>query len=224
MERGYFRAYLDADARAERRDSNVFPFVAATEGIKRDGLNLVMAGGRLDNYKRAGGPFLWVHDYRRPPIGRADIRIEDSRLLADVEFDLDDEFAASVASKYDRGFMRAVSIGWDVLEQKGRDIVAWELLDISAVPVGADADALLARHLTSLNELLRLDPDDARAGAVLNARNLELLAGARDAIDAVIASAKKPADEPERALDEPDLSFLKDFDARLSAMAGPTQE
>ena len=52
------------------------------------------------------------HDDWELPIGRwENIRIEGTLILADAVFDEDDERAADVMGKVDRGFLRAASIG-----------------------------------------------------------------------------------------------------------------
>jgi len=122
-------------------------FTAVTAGVKRDGLDIDLAGLSVDNFMR-NPVFLWVHDYagRIPPIGRvtAITRGED-RLIARVSFDMADPFAAEIQRKYVAGFMNAVSIGWDTLDSDGSRITESDLLDISAVPVPGDQDALLLR-------------------------------------------------------------------------------
>jgi len=55
---------------------------------------------------------LWGHQANSTPIGRwKDLRIEDGRLTAEPEFDMEDEFAANIARKYEKGFVNAASVG-----------------------------------------------------------------------------------------------------------------
>lgn len=150
MNRGYMRAHLE---RAE--DGQPLRFVAATEGRKADGLDLRMDGGRLERY-RANPIFGYGHMYfgrDSLPIGRAtNVAVDgDRRLMIDVEFDSDDEFAQTVERKYRGGFMSAVSIGFDVHEWedpndnmwRGGVATDWELLEVSAVPIPMDASAVV---------------------------------------------------------------------------------
>ncbi len=131
----------------------VFTFVASTPGVKRDGLDLDQGRWDLGNY-RANPVVLWAHDYmgQHPPIGRADVAVENGRLMARVTFDDADPFAAAIAAKYERGFLNAVSVGWDTSEVDGR--THYELLDVSAVPVPGDPDALMERNKRGLRQLL----------------------------------------------------------------------
>ena len=98
---------------------------------------------------------LWAHDYRQPAIGRAAAVWSDGRaLLARLEF-APTEFAGQVERLYRQGYQRGVSVGFRPLRfEERRDPVngaflgirflEQELLEISAVPVPANGDALLA--------------------------------------------------------------------------------
>lgn len=152
----YLRAYCVRDASmATAAPGTPIRFIASTEGMKRDGKDLLAQDWRLDNFKR-NPVFLWVHDYigNTLPIGRVPTAlIESKQLIVDTEFDQSDEFALKVESKYRRGFLNAVSVGWsDVLEGKQ---TVHDLLDVSAVPVPADPDALKTEQVRALRAMLR---------------------------------------------------------------------
>jgi len=123
----------------------------ASTGIKdRQGEIIEPTAWRLDNFKR--NPVLqWAHDYRSLPIGRVeDIAIEETRLIFKPRFAADiDEFAKKVWQMYKGGFLNAFSVGFNPIKDKEGD--KWtdvELLEISAVPVPANPEALvLAREL-----------------------------------------------------------------------------
>lgn len=179
--------------RAEGKAGEPLTFIASTPGIKRDGLNLDMADWTLENYRR-NPVFLWVHSYNQPPIGRAEVTLEGDQLKATVTFDQEDEFARLVESKYRRAFLNAVSVGWNStmtcpncdqtfpapwwrslhekcpacgVELPSNIRVLNDLLDVSAVPVPGDPDALMERQRRALAELRRnlqeLDGDDGEA-------------------------------------------------------------
>jgi len=145
----FIRAYCErAEGDPAELMGTPITFVASTEGIKRDGLDLSMDGGDLENY-RANPVVLWAHDYwgNRPPIGRAqDLKVEGKNLKTDVIFDQADDFARSIERKYRDGFLNAVSIGFDPTEFEGNVVTSWDLLDISAVPVPGDPEALMERQ------------------------------------------------------------------------------
>jgi len=132
-------------------------FIATTGGAKRDGLALDMAGGSFDNYLR-NPVFLWAHDYqgRTLPIGKT-VKLVSSktRLKAHVVFDQSDEFARLVERKFDDGFLSAVSVGWMDMERDAQGVITkWDLLDISAVPVPGDPDALIEREVALMRAFL----------------------------------------------------------------------
>lgn len=151
--RGYCERAADGDAGTAIR------FVASTEGIGRDGYIIDSGAWQIDAY-RANPAVLWSHDYtgQRPPIGRAsDIWVEDGKLMADIVFDQQDEFARQIEGKYRRGVLNAVSVGWDTQEVAPSDnpgvrgrITRAELLDISAVSIPGDPNALMERQRRAL--------------------------------------------------------------------------
>lgn len=154
MKDTYIRAYCQREGMAE---AGPVRFVASTEDVARDGMVIEAAGWQLDPY-RSNPVVLWAHAYDKPPIGKAIVAVEDKRLMADIEFDQGDEFARNVERKYRQGYLNAVSVGWRTLEMgPGKDIriTKAELLDISAVPVPADPQALAERQVRELYDLGR---------------------------------------------------------------------
>lgn len=155
------RAYTAPDV----PEKGPIPFVAATEGLKRDGKNLIMAGLDLTAYE-ANPAILWAHNTNMPAIGRAEVAVNGDTLEGEVTFDLDDPFAAAVDSKYRRGFLRAFSAFGIATAPVRRGVFEKsELVEISAVPVGIDPEALTPiaqramRHLG--HELLDLSDHQA---------------------------------------------------------------
>lgn len=202
----YTRGYLErGEGRASPDDPLVF--VAATEGLKRDGLDLRMEGLDLDRFQ-ANPVVLWAHNYWSPPIGRAtSVHVDGARLLIEVVFDRTDPFAAAVEGKYRSGFLNAVSIGFDptrVTDAEGNEVPwyeggvveAWELWELSAVPVPADPQALVDSGRAALRGLGRQlvealdDLPASPPGALRAARNRTRLASARDLITEVLAEAE----------------------------------
>jgi len=99
---------------------------------------------------------LWAHRYDQAPIGTVDpgsIAVSESGIEADVVFDKGSVVGREVFGLYDRGVMRAWSIGflpleWELIEDAasgkvgGYRVTRWELLELSAVPVPANPEAL----------------------------------------------------------------------------------
>jgi HK97 family phage prohead protease len=125
-----------------------FTFRAVSNRENRLGYVISQDAWRLDRFKR-NPVFLYSHDYHAPPIGKVTSVAPDAEgLIARVQFDPDDGLAQQVQRKYQQGYMQAVSVGFEPLEvERARNggptrIVAAELLEISAVAVPADPDAL----------------------------------------------------------------------------------
>lgn len=106
---------------------------------------------QLDNFK-SNPVILWAHNASfsedRPPIGKATrVEVKDGSLEFDIAFDMDDEFAASIHRKYAAGFLSAFSVGFiphnQARSEDGKTILLDnELLELSAVPVPANPNAL----------------------------------------------------------------------------------
>ncbi len=171
------RAYVaEPDATREAEPGTPMKFVATTSGVKRDGLDLRIDGIELKNFER-NPVFLWVHSYSMPPLGKVvKIKRFKNKIEMTVLFDQGDEFAVEIERKYREGFLTAVSIGWIILEFERAEedaearyiILRSDLLDLSAVPVPGDPDALLPgreikamRDLALYSETLRDNQDHA---------------------------------------------------------------
>jgi 2'-5' RNA ligase len=131
------------------------PFVASTEGVKRDGKNLRAGDWVLNRYDKYG-PVLFGHDYngaKALPIGLGRALVDGHALKIDVTYDVDDPFAMRVRSKAIRGMM-AGSVGWD--RRNGKN----ELIEFSNVNVPIDPDALPAIQRAGLRAM-RLEIDEA---------------------------------------------------------------
>ena len=140
--------------RGEQESDSESPmtFVISNEEVDRHGDVVLARGWRLQAYL-SNPVFLWAHDYRRPVIGRArSVWNEPGQLLARMEFAPTD-FAREVAALYRSGYQQGVSVGFKPLRyEERRDdrtgafvgirFLEQELLEVSAVPVPANRDAL----------------------------------------------------------------------------------
>lgn len=173
MNRGYIRGH------AERTDSKSGPirFVAATEGVKRDGIDLRMAGVELERFN-ANPVILFGHNgwgRQNLPIGRAsDVGVEGDSLKMTIEFDQEDDFARTVERKIRGGFLNAVSIGFDVRswEKAGQNMwnggvaTKWELFETSVVPVPMDEKATVEAGRSLHDENIRQYVDEQVAKGI----------------------------------------------------------
>ena len=144
------------EVKAADDDSRVIKFKGSTGDKDRMGEIITQSGWKLNNYKR-NPVFLGFHSYHAPPIGKA-INVEktDNALAFDIEF-ADAEtyaFADTIYRLYKGGFMNAVSVGfiplkWEDGDSKSDDkgvrrtYLEQELLELSAVSVPANANALM---------------------------------------------------------------------------------
>lgn len=105
----------------------------------------------LENYKK-NPVILWAHNAHfvedRPPIGKATrVEVKNGQLEFDIQFDLKDTFAAEIFRKYAEGYLSAFSVGFIPHERATNDegktvLLNNELLELSAVPVPANPNAL----------------------------------------------------------------------------------
>lgn len=186
----YMRAFVDRDNGDADGPLRV---TAATEGLKPDGLDLRMDSVRLDRW-RSNPVVLYGHmAFGRDnlPVGRADnIHVDGAALRADVTFDSGDEFAAQVERKYRDGFLNAFSVGFDLGNVDRSGVPEWwEPVEVSAVPVPMDADALV---------------EDGRSELATLARTLERVRGGqldRDSIRRLMGFDRQPISPHQTATD-----------------------
>lgn len=121
-------------------------FVISDSRQNRAGFFVLSSGGDVSAYLN-NPVVLYMHERGRV-IGLAvDVRLEGDEWKAGIDFDLEDPFAAAIAGKVDRGFIKAVSAGiafsWadadpiydDKGEIVGGTIKRWELREISVCDI-----------------------------------------------------------------------------------------
>lgn len=162
--RAYGRAQLDRQTLAA---GEPLTFVASSSGLNRYGYALRNDGWRLDNFN-ANPVVLWMHNPMRPPIGQGRALAKDDRVILDsVTFDTEDELARAVESKFRRGFLNAVSVGYGFVNEDGTPMRDWwrlsneqvqneafyDLEEVSAVSVPGDPHALVEQSRLALARL-----------------------------------------------------------------------
>jgi len=122
-----------------------FIAIASDESEDRHGEKIKLQGWELENYKK--NPVLqWAHDYSVPPIGRANaIRISEGKLVFEPEFHEETQLAKEIKALFKKGILKAFSVGFipKDMNTKQNSIEKAELLEISAVPVPANPNALV---------------------------------------------------------------------------------
>lgn len=143
------------DFKIEEVSERVLQFTGSTEMRDRDDEVIRMNGWQLKNYRK-NPVFMWAHDYASPPIGKARmVKTDESGLQFQIEF-ADSEtysFADTIYRLYKGGFLKATSVGFIPLEWEDgqgddksprRTYKKQELLELSAVPVPANPEALIS--------------------------------------------------------------------------------
>jgi HK97 family phage prohead protease len=164
---------MTCEVKADDAASRVRRFVGSTAVRDRCGDEITVEGWDTKNYTK-NPVFLWAHNYGELPIGKAvNVERTDKALVFDVEFAPAEANpkAEQVLKLYDGGYLRAVSVGFrskasewiDRNEEEeakrakkepdapiGRRFTKVELLELSAVPVPANPDALMTARRKGL--------------------------------------------------------------------------
>lgn len=134
-------------------ENGVLSAAVASVGVTdRAGDIIEQDGWRLQNFKK-NPQLLWGHnqlDYR-PPIGRVEKiwfegKGKDRKMMFQPKFDLKDKFAKEIFRKYKEGYLNAFSVGFQALEREENVFKDQELLEISAVAVPANPEALVVQR------------------------------------------------------------------------------
>ena len=149
-----FKAEVEKDG----SEAGLMRFVASTEDKDRSG-DVIRQNWELSNFKQ-NPVYMWGHDYTRAPIGIVPrIWVENGKALNGgpalmnlVQFDESDPFAVDIKGKFQRGILKAQSVGFRPLEAnsvrdadgrfEGYEFTKSELLEISAVSIPANQMAL----------------------------------------------------------------------------------
>lgn len=122
------------------------PFVLSDGSRKNShGFRIDLAGLMLERFN--GNPvMLYMHDPNQLIGQWENLKVENNKLIAEPDFDLEDEHAKSIAGKVERGYLKGASLGIVVMEMKEIDgeyvATKSELIEASVVPVPSDAGAI----------------------------------------------------------------------------------
>lgn len=116
-----------------------------SQSINSHGFRVHIEGGDLARFM-VNPVMLYEHNIERV-IGKwVDIERVNGKLLATPVFDTDDDEAAKIAGKVERGFLNGASIGIRILKLEVIDdeyvATEWELLEVSIVSIPSDAGAV----------------------------------------------------------------------------------
>ncbi len=129
-------------------------FVLHDSSVNTYGFRMMTEGCDLSEFRK-NPIMLFNHNDWEMPIGRWDnIRVEGDRILADADFDLEDERGREIARKVESGYLSACSVGAWVSEtssdpalmlegQSGATVTSWTLREASICNIGANHNALV---------------------------------------------------------------------------------
>ncbi len=169
--------------------------VASTPGVDRDRDRVLPFGADLTNF--AKNPIMMFgHNYEDPwsIIGRAAdtmVGADGVRFRPELRQPANDADPMNIIRLlWEQDLLRAASIGFNPMEWKenefgGRDFTRWELLEISLVPIPANADALrLAAKAVNADEAPTPDGTESTSEAGGNSVGVEV-----DADEAALLNA-----------------------------------
>lgn len=184
-----------------------------TSKTNSHGFRIAMEG--MDTSRFRENPVMLYRHNDDDVIGRwHNLRVDDGRLLADAEFDQDDELAAKVAGKVERGFIKGCSMGIRIKDMQetadGWIATKSELMEASVCSIPSDAGAVTLydidrRQLTIDEVKLQFSINDKKLTKEEMEVNNENLAQELAAKDNEIAALKAQlAEQKEKEID----SFL----------------
>lgn len=117
-----------------------------TSKTNSNGFRISLEG--MDTSRFENNPVMLYRHNDNDVIGRwRNMKVEDGKLLADAEFDKEDELAAKVAGKVERGFLKGCSLGIYIKDmQKSADgLIATksELMEASICSIPSDSGAVV---------------------------------------------------------------------------------
>lgn len=133
-------------------------FILSDESVNRYGFRVLTKGIKLDNFK-ANPVMFYNHDRSQLPIGKwINIEVKGDKLMAEPEFDTNDEFAMKIKDKVDKGIIKCTSIGFDVLAlsddytlmlagQKRPTVTESDIFECSMVDIPGNTNAIRMRGI-----------------------------------------------------------------------------
>ena len=153
------------------------PFVLSDETVENShGFYLDNAGGQLDRF-RENPVMLYGHNDEKV-IGRwENIRFEGVKMLADADFDPDDDEAKKVQGKVERGYLRGASLGIGIIGAEKRynevtkreelHVTQWEAYEGSVVSIPSNSHALRLKIYDGTGRVLQDSEIEGHLKAVL---------------------------------------------------------
>lgn len=131
-----------------------YTFVLSDESVNSHGTWVKTSGISFERFLK-NPVMLWSHDSAFPPVGKwENLRVEGDKLFADAVFDESNEFAKSLKTQVENGFLKACSIGFYAKAfsadmslikpgQRYETITEAELIEVSLCSVGSNQNAMV---------------------------------------------------------------------------------
>lgn len=136
-----------------KNNNKLHTFILHDESLNTHGFRMLTSGADLTEFRKNPVMLLNYDDWVLP-IGRwVNIRIEEGKILADADFDLEDRRGSEVARKVAGGYIRACSIGaWATESSNAPEVLLrgqtlptvtkWQVREASICTIGANHNAL----------------------------------------------------------------------------------
>jgi hypothetical protein len=222
------------------------PIVITDDSVVNSyGFRVLTDGGDYSDYLK-NPVLLYDHTRRRGendkdvilPIGTTtELQQMGTKLVATPEFDLEDEFAAEIARKYDKGIFNMASIGFEAIEwsedpalmlpgQLLPTVTKWKLREVSITDIGANPNCCKlshAGHTITLNDKVdaielqnffnsnKTQPTMKKVIAALNGSKLVTLSEAsnEDLVAEAVVTLNSQLSAKEQALSVKDAEILR---------------
>jgi HK97 family phage prohead protease len=122
-------------------------WLASSPDKARDGMRIPVDAWDTDAFVKQGSPLMWAHKYDEAPIGRV-TKLERTKagLIAETEFTDLTARGRETEQLVRAGWLNCCSVGFEVHDMKGDEVVRASLMELSVVPIGSDVNAVaLAR-------------------------------------------------------------------------------
>lgn len=134
-------------------------FLLSDESVNSHKMVVRTSGIDISRFKL--NPVMYYnHDREQGVIGRwVDLRFADDKLYGTPEFDKNHSLGHEIARQVEAGFIRAASIGIEVLQQEGQIVTQCELKEVSICDIPANKNALqlyLADNAVSCEQYVAL--------------------------------------------------------------------
>jgi len=193
--------------KAATTGDRIIRFIASDESMDRDGDIVAATGWKLDNYLK-NPVVLYGHNYSELPVGKAENVVIDTaarQLIIDVKFPTVEELSTGTPSEHalfvdsvynlaKLGLLNAVSVGFRGIKvdpitdsaghYTGRHFIEQELMELSIVPVPANANAVAIMRGAKVDEtVIKSFQASEKQGRRLSAASLASLHTIRGKLD-----------------------------------------